>query len=116
MAVNFPPTASPPYYGSKPSKEFRVLTATFGDGYTQRTPDGLNVEIESWEMQWDTLTKSERDLIVNFLDARMGVEAFSFTMPGEDVAKKWVCRRYNAMPRTHSVYALTATFERVYDL
>lgn len=117
MAVpDFPSTATAPFYGSNPSKEFRILTASFGDGYSQRVPDGLNTEIEAWEMAWDVVTEEEKNIITNFLDARGGYGAFGFVMPGETVKKKWVCRKYQARPLTYGFYALTATFERVYDL
>lgn len=116
MSVDFPAIAVAPFYGSKPNKEFRVLSATFGDGYSQRVLDGLNTTLESWDMEWSVLTLDEKDVIVNFLDARAGYESFNYTMPGDSVSKKWICKKYVAAPKAYNVYSLTATFERVYDL
>ncbi len=117
MAVpDFPINALGPTYGSKPQKEHRVLSASFGDGYSQRVLDGLNTVIESWDMNWEVLTLSEKDVIVNFLDSMAGYKAFGYTMPGETVRKKWICKKYSATPLARGIYSLTATFERVYDL
>lgn len=116
MAVDFPSNAIAPSYGSSPQVEFRIISATFGDGYTQRTADGLNTKIETWELTWNVLTTAEKNVITDFLDARGGYEAINYTMPSDSVSKKWTCAKYKPTPIQPNFYSLTATFERVYDV
>ena len=116
MAVDFPSNAVEPSYGSKPQVEFRILSADFGEGYTQRVGDGLNTKIEKWDMTWNNLTTGEKDVIINFLDAREGAEAFNFTMPGKSSSEKWICNRYQATPTNPSFFSISAEFEKVYDV
>jgi len=116
MAELFPTDAPDLTYGVNLTKEFRVLRSDFGDGYSQRTPDGLNIEIEKWSLIWNNITLAQKDIIINFLDARQGAEAILFTMPGEDTAKKWICASYKYTPFSSAYYRIDATFERVYDL
>lgn len=115
-ALPFPANAEKPFFGSSHSLEFRTLEAGFGDGYTQRAGDGLNPAIESWNLVWEVLTVSQKDVIYNFLVERGGYKAIEMRMPGESELKKWTCKKFSATPTTHGVYSLTGTFERVYDL
>lgn len=110
------PSTPKPFYGSTPTKNFRIQEVKYGDGYTSRVADGLNSEEETWELSWDTLTASEKDTLIAFLDARGGYESFDYTMPTESTSKKWVCKQYSARPKDYGVFSLNATFIRVYDL
>lgn len=114
--LDFPSTAVNPFYSSTASMEFRTREANFGDGYTQRSGDGLNTEIETIPLIWNTLTESEYNTIIDFLKEREGYKAFNFTAPGQSSSKKWICKKYNGYPRAYTVYYLEATFTRVYDL
>lgn len=87
-----------------------------GDGYSQRTKDGLNSVDDSVTVTWGKLTKTRFDSMVAFFNARAGAEAFLWTEPGEAAPRKWICNKW---PRTHKPaarYALTATFQEVFDL
>jgi phage-related protein len=94
----------------------RVKIAQFGDGYSQRAPDGINAMAEVWSLTWDSLTKSEADAIETFLTARGGVEAFYWQSPRDsNAAKKWVCSEWDR-PVINSLFdTITTTFTRVYD-
>lgn len=111
--LTFSPPRGPtlaPSRGSKP----RVRRATFGDGYTQRTADGLNTEGESWSLVW-TMSVADCDTVDAFLKARAGVEAFLWTPPREGSAKKWLCPQWQRDFIDKTTDRISATFERVYD-
>jgi phage-related protein len=117
MTIQAFPTTPAVSYGVSSKKSFRVLSADFGDGYSQRTPDGLNNEIESISMVWNTLSYSDAAIITNFLDGCGGSQAFSYTPPGQAVSKNWTCPAgYTFKAQNASYTDLTATFVRVYDL
>jgi phage-related protein len=67
----------------------RVLMARFGDGYSQRTPDGLNYNGRSVSLDWTALSSTDADTIEAFFIARGGSEAFYYTLPLESTTYKW---------------------------
>lgn len=70
-----------PDYGAQQQTQPRVLKAQFGDGYAQRTEDGLHAVLQRWALQFNARRKSEADAIEAFLRARRGVESFEFVAP-----------------------------------
>lgn len=117
MSVPFPANALPPSPGTTKTKDDRKLKAEFGDGYSLRVLDGLNSDIELWSMVWNNLTRAEKNVICDFLDARAGVEPFMYTMPGDEVEKQWICEGgYKLTPDGYNNFSITATFDRDYSL
>jgi len=74
---------------SNASSKFRMMTAQFGDGYSQRAPDGLNNKIDAWSITYSTLTAAELATVQAFIEIVRSGEYFLFTPPG-DVEKKWI--------------------------
>lgn len=114
--VDFPSTAPTPSAPLTGDSSFRLLEAGFGDGYSQRTPDGLNTEKEVYPLVWDIITEAEKDILVDFFRAREGAEAFNYTMPWDSTSKKWIVRSFKPTKITASYYKVEASFERVYDI
>ena len=50
------------------STQPKVRVASFGDGYEQRLPDGINTLKETFSVSFNTRTKVEIDDIVTFFD------------------------------------------------
>ncbi|WP_223644380.1 phage tail protein [Corallococcus sp. EGB] len=67
-----------PDYGAQADSVPRVRKAQFGEGYTQRSGDGLNPVLRRWALQFSSLSKVDADGLEAFLRARAGVEAFEF--------------------------------------
>ncbi|MGE0253509.1 MAG: phage tail protein [Alphaproteobacteria bacterium] len=116
MTETFAPRA--PSYTTARTTRARVLRAGFGDGYSQRAGDGLNSVVNSWSVVWNALTSDEADYIDGFLAARGGHEAFSWTAPGEDVPRLWICESWSRTPRRagDSRGHMAATFEEAFAL
>ena len=97
--------------------EFRVLTAQFGDGYNQRVPDGMNAIKQIWNVQTIPLASTDFETCVSFLYGKGGVTAFQWIPPGSDTHFKWICKSYTvSATQLPGQYAISATFERVFDL
>lgn len=97
--------------------EFRVLTAQFGNGYNQRTPDGVNNVIETWNIQSIPTSATDMATIVSFLSGKYGTTAFLWTPPGASSALKWICKNYSIQcSQIKDEYVISANLERVYDL
>lgn len=104
-----------PDYKSPLSVKPRVRLASFGDGYTQRMADGINTQAEAWQLSFSARTTSERDTILNFLEARNGVEAFDWTSPAGTVGK-FICPEWGYTPDNNATHTVTAVFQQVFDL
>ena len=91
----------------------RVNEAGFGDGYVQRTPDGLNSLDQTVSLQWaDTLTKAQVTEIRQFFEAKLGATPFFYQLPDEDAPRKWVCKTWSRAYQRHplGLYTLRAEF------
>ncbi|SES12640.1 Phage-related protein [Vreelandella subterranea] len=107
----------PPDFGPQVSVAFDVDKVSFGDGYVQRAPAGLNSVSEQWPLSWSMLTRAEYDELYSFLKARKGVEAFMWQPPWEDAPKQWVCEELSGERPTSARYAsITATFVEDFSL
>lgn len=91
----------------------RVRTAQFGDGYKQTVADGINNKMQTWPLSF--VGKSAKITpIRDFLDARMGFQAFYWTPPlGAQGLYK--CASYTLHPLGAGNYELTCTFEQSFQ-
>jgi phage-related protein len=92
--------------------EPKVLSSQFGDGYSQRTPDGINNMMETWSLAFTLRTKTEIDSIETFLRARAGAEAFYWTTPSNRTAK-FICKKWSRIPEWDGNHALNCVFMEV---
>ena len=61
------------------SEEPRVTETQFGDGYSQRSAEGINTLTEMWDVSIEEADNQVADEIIAFLRARGGVEVFEWT-------------------------------------
>ncbi len=68
-----------PDWGAAPELQPRVLQAKFGDGYDQRTADGLNDLLSTWKLSFSVRTQAEATAIAAwFARHRAHVTAFDW--------------------------------------
>jgi phage-related protein len=99
--------------------EWRLRIAQFGDGYSQRTLDGINALNMKWNLVWQNREKAVLQAMVDFLIAQKA-NAFQFKEPQTGVMYdvwcdtwhiEWVLRRKGASPATPLYWGtLTAEF------
>lgn len=103
----------------------KILRADFGDGYSQRLPNGINNLAEQWDVSFVNRTSEEADDIYQYFESLGGATSFNLTYwdtnvsPQEKVIKviatSW-SRTYNqVVSNTLGYYSVTATLERVYE-
>jgi phage-related protein len=98
----------------------KVFRAAFGDGYEQRTAQGINNLDESYAITFNNREKAEIDDIVAFFDSKKGVTSFAFTYPdtngvGGETTIRVVCEDYSIAYMNDSFYSCNAVFRRVYE-
>lgn len=81
--------------GSEVAHKARVLKAQFGDNYTQRAGDGQNAVTRNYSVSFNTLTRQEAQVLLDFFEAQAGYKAFYYTIKGETVARLWTCEEWS---------------------
>jgi len=102
-----------PAPGQSKSVTPRVLTAQFGDGYSQRIGDGINIKPRIYSLTFNR-KMDELLAIESFLDARKGIEAFIWT-PLNSTQGVWICDSWSKVDILLSVGSITATFTEVFE-
>lgn len=114
------PTFTPPSGvslspGSATTHEPRVLRADFGDGYVQRTGDGLNALSRKLEATFQALTNTEADAILSFFEDRKGYLPFLWTLPGEATPRQWIAKSWRRTFSGKGIAEITAGLEETFD-
>ena len=110
--ANFPTTVAPDFNVRKISKP-NIRIAQFGSGYSQRSTFGINQNLKVFNLTFTNITETESDEIETFLDARAGVESFSFTPPNESTSRNFICKDWNKTNPYANRATITAIFEEV---
>ena len=101
-----------PDWALESSHKPRVLSIQYGDGYMQRTADGLNADLPTWNVQFTQLPATAA-AIMAFLITQAGVTAFQWQSPEDASPQLYICRDYKQKAETYGKYVVTCTFERV---
>lgn len=114
MADTLPDIA--PSYSSSGTTDYKILEADFGDGYSQRAADGLNSKKISWSLTWENRPDTDVSTLADFLNDKLGYEAFLWTAPDETTERKWIARTLDITPVAAGFSTLRTAFEEVFDL
>lgn len=116
----FAPLKAPSVNGSiEKNATFEVNTATFGDGYVQRSAKGINATADSWNLAWNNRSEDEINYIETFFRTKRGCIPFLYTMPGESEQLQWIVSSYKKLPvllngTLTGKFSISATFTRDY--
>lgn len=104
-----------PDYSSPVKFAPRVLTAGFGDGYSQRAQDGLNANPQSWELSYQELTDAEVQTLLDFFEGLGGVSNFTWQPKYSTAVKKFLCSEWGATPVADNSNSFTASIVEVFE-
>jgi phage-related protein len=93
----------------------RVNTAKFGDGYSQRSGDGLNADQQTFAGQFVPVSPSIAASIVAFFRDHKST-AFRWTLPCDSVERKWIASKWSVSYPVTGRQAISFTFTEVFDL
>lgn len=101
-----------PSYNSSVKQTPRIKSIVFGNGYEQRTPDGINNNLLNISIQFDLRTTAETTAIIHFLNTRQGTESFLFT-PSSPYAqlKRFTCKEWDENYLFFNNHSIKAIFE-----
>lgn len=79
-----------PLIGASGETDFRVKELQFGDGYPQRAPDGIHIDLRTYNLEF----KGEIEYIEEldaFFTRHKGVKSFKWTAPDRKDQRLYVC-------------------------
>lgn len=97
--------------GASGKINFRVRKTQFGDGYSQRVPDGLNHRLETWPLTFEGGLELIGP-IKEFIEDHEGYKAFDWTTPS-GVTGVFVVENYNFVSIGSGLYSVSADFVQI---
>lgn len=101
-----------PVLGSQENANPRVKVVKFGDGYEQRGPDGINVDLRTFSLTF-RYSLDEINLIEMFLRDHRGYKAFIYRPTMRPVPIRVVCEKWHSKRVSVRKSELTAEFREV---
>ncbi len=111
----FAPARNPVASASTVDMTPRILKADFGDGYSQRTEDGLNAQQDDATWVWSYCSADEFENLRAFFASMKGALSFFWTPPDEAVPKKFICSQWTKSFDSAVTRTMTAKFTQVFD-
>jgi len=104
-----------PSYNLSVNHNPRTNSVVFGNGYEQRTPDGIYTGLIKMDVTLDLRNQAESSAILHFLKTRKGVESFIIkNLPpiyaDGTYKKRFVCPNFNSNFTFHDNYSIKTTF------
>lgn len=104
-------TFTPSYSATETSRP-AVRRIKFGDGYEHRIRFGLNTDLKEWRLNFDYRSDTERDQILDFLEARGGWDSFTWTDP-HNRQSQYICEEWSSEHLGCNQNTITTTFREV---
>ena len=102
-------------YGSSRAVTPNILSADFGDGYSQDIPNGINSTPENVTLSFQ-LTPDDASSCYAFLKRQGGTKRFWLTLPDEvDPIKVKTVGEFKKEWTNWGWYTVTATFKQQFD-
>ena len=109
-----------PHFFWKPSYNLsignapKVRSLRFGDGYEQRTVNGINSVLLRADATFDLRDSQEARAVAHFFASRRGAESFMLKLPPPyDLSKLYVVRSWSSSLVFYNNYSIKCQFEEV---
>ena len=104
-----------PSYNLSINHSPRVNSVVFGNGYEQRTPDGIYTGLIKMDVTLDLRNQAESSAILHFLKVRKATESFTVkNLPpiyaDEALKKRFVCPIFSSNFAFHDNYSIKTSF------
>jgi phage-related protein len=104
-----------PSYNLSVNHSPRVNSVVFGNGYEQRTPDGIYTGLIKMDVTLDLRNQAESSAMLHFLKVRKAAESFTVkNLPpiyaDGTYKKRFVCPNFNSNFTFHDNYSIKTSF------
>ena len=104
-----------PLRGSSRSVTPRFLRADLGDGYDQRSGDGIQTIKEEWSVIFAPMDQTSANTLVAFFEGLEGYQKFEWIPFRQTTEKKFICTNFTENYAGDSLTQVQATFRQVFD-
>jgi len=111
-----------PSYNTSANHAPRISTVSFGNGYTQRTPDGIYTDFIKLNFVFEQRNQKETTAILHFLKSRKGSESFllkhlppPYSESNTGGKKRFICATFNSTYTFFDNYNISTTLIQVND-
>jgi phage-related protein len=101
---------------SSSDTDFETLTVKFGNGYEQRSEDGINTEAQKWVITYNNIGGADRTTLWTFIRIVKRTAWFTWTPPGGVSTKFVIDGPVNERALSGDYYTVTFPIRQVYDL
>jgi phage-related protein len=116
-AVTKPEFFWKPTYASQLQMKPAVNVIKFGNGYEQRMADGINNNLQKFNLNFEGRDKNETRAIAHFLHKRKAADSFFFDAPfpynfdaSQSYPKRFICDEWDIGYNFYNNYNITAKF------
>lgn len=103
-----------PSYSSDIDQSPRTKFIQFGDGYLQRTKDGINNNLINVNLSFENRDLAESTAINHFLYQRESVQTFTwYPPPPFNKKKKFICKKWTSVMNFYNNFTIRAEFNEV---
>ena len=112
-----------PSYNSQLQMKPASNVIKFGNGYEQRIADGINNNLQKFNLNFEGRDKNETRAIAHFLHKRKGVDSFFFDAPfpynfdgSQSYPKRFFCDEWDIAYNFYNNYSITAKFSETSNI
>ena len=99
--------------------EFKDISTQYGDGYSERAPDGLNNTRENWDIIWAPLTQAEYQTVRDALLSVGTWGTITWTPCDDTIQKKFRIKKGTSLKRTRVAnrqYKVSISIQQIFDV
>lgn len=109
-----------PSYSTSIDIKQNIVEAKLGDGYSQRSANGLNNNMASWSLNFEGRSDKEAAAIQNFVEDHQGVYPFTLMLPVSKLVNrpelKYVTKGFKSDTNSFGLNNVNVQVEQVFDL
>lgn len=98
------------------SASYRVRRVDFGDGYGQRSKDGLNTVRQQWRLVWERIPDAQAEQLRLFFADLGGVGVIEWTPYNQPDELKWTGTDFSSKPVGTLISTVSVTLMQEFDL
>lgn len=110
------PTDPVPSYGTDMSEEPRIRKVQYGDGYSQRSNDGLNAVRQRWTVVWAGIKRTEAETLRLFFKGEKGTGIITWTPFDQSEELKFTAGAFRSTPASANTTDCSVILTQEFDL
>ena len=106
-------------YNTQINNKPRIRYNQFGNGYQQRIPDGININLVEFDSTFENRAELETVSILHFLAERNGQQSFVYNLPtiysksSNNLSTRFICAEWTPSYVSYNNYTINCKFIEV---